>query len=146
MLVVTKDVFRIPGKTWWVKFSSDHGWGCDTGDGPLWFQERGNFMPLLPLLEIDFEKAKRVVEDGANEVGLPSEARAAFPFEDIIVFALEWETDYWPTSAVDWVERGFPMSDRIAKSLTNLSEKRNFQQRTRHRAIALVKSWGRKGV
>lgn len=143
---MTKDVFRIPGKTWWVKFSPEHGWGCDSGDGSLWFQQQGNFMPLLPLLEIDFENAKNVVNAGAREAALPSEILAAFPFEDIVLFALNWETDYWPTTAVAWLEKGFPVSDRIAKSLVELCGKRHFLQRTRHRAMALARSRERKDV
>lgn len=44
------DVLQIPGKTWWVRYSEEHGWGCTAGDGPLWFKEQGNFMRSTPLL------------------------------------------------------------------------------------------------
>jgi hypothetical protein len=143
---MTKDVFRIPEKTWWVKFSPEHGWGCDTGSGPLWFQGRGNFMPLLPLLELKFEAAKRMVDEGVQGADLSLRVADAFPYEDVIVYALDWETESWPTDAIVWLEEGFPMNGRIVTLLRKISEKRHFHQRTRHQAIALVRQLERENV
>lgn len=136
-----KEIFQIPGKTWWVKYSDEHGWGCETGNGPLWFAEKRNFMPLLPLLESEVNLAKELVVNGVRRAELPSTVADNFPFEDLIIYALGWETEYWPKDAIEWLESGYPLNSEIVKWLRTVSEKRHYHQRTRHRAIALARKW-----
>ena len=133
------DVFQIPGKTWWVRYSEEHGWGCTTGDGPLWFKEPGNLMPLLPLLELESNVVHELVSSGARNAGLPPAAEEDFPYSELIIYALNWETDYWPGEAIKWLEGGFSLNRDIAKVLVGLSHDQLKEQRLRHRARALSK-------
>jgi len=140
------DIFQIPGKTWWVRYSAVHGWGCSTGDGPLWFEERRIFMPLLPLLELGQHEAHQLVKEGVKRSQLPPAIAATFPLENLIVYALEWEVDSWPGEAIKWLESGFPLNRDIANALRRLSDDGRRGQRIRHRARALAKTWSEQVV
>lgn len=140
------DVFQIPGKTWWVRYSDAHGWGCPTGDGPLWFQERAIYMPLLPLLELSYMNARELVDVGAKAAHLSQAVADDFPFKELVAYALAWETDYWPDNAIKWLEQGFPMNWEIAEGLKRLSNNPRSGQRLRHSASALARRWGREDV
>lgn len=128
------NVFRIPGKEWYVQHSQENGWGCESGDGPHWFYMRGNYVPLLPLLDTPRPKAKELVAQASSmHVVL-----APFPFEDFIVTALHWPTEYWPMLAVQWLEQDFPLSPSVAECLKCISNNKETSQRLRHRAFGLV--------
>lgn len=131
------NVFQLPGKQWWFQYSPQHGWGCETSDGFLWFKERNIFAPLLPLLELPFESARALVKNS----GVDSEALASFPFEEALLCALNWETDSWAPRALDWLEAGFPFTKALVSALSVIPEKKNFSQRVRHRAFTLIKRW-----
>ena len=136
-MLMTENVFQLPGKQWWFQYSPQHGWGCETGDGPLWFKERNIFVPLLPLLEQPFESARKLVKNS----GVGSEAIASFPFEEALICALNCETDSWAPQALDWLEADFPLTKALISALRVIPEKKNFSQQVRHRAFALVKRW-----
>lgn len=133
------DVFTIPGKTWPVRYAEDHGWGCAAGDGPLWFSERKIYMPLLPLLEHPFDIVKGIIQSGARNVGLPPAAVESFPFEDLVVYALAWESDGWPKNAINWLKGDFPVTDKISVKLEEVARDTRRGQQLRHAAKALSK-------
>ena len=136
---VTSDVFRIPGKEWFVRHSVEHGWGCPSGDGPFWFSEKGNFMPLLPLLEMPWPAATNLVQEAIERhAGV-----TAFPFDSTVLCALAWPTEHWPTMAVQWLEQGFPLSEEATMYLETISRNKAMPQRLRHRCLALVKGKSR---
>jgi hypothetical protein len=103
-------------------------------------------MPLLPLLENEYEATRRLVADGVDNAGLPSEALDAFPFAALVGYALEWETDSWPSDAIRWLERGFPINQDIANALGRLKDDARRSQSVRHKAAALAKKWAKRDV
>jgi len=129
------DILRIPGKEWYVQHCSEHGWGCETGDGPLWFHEKGNFVPLLPLLEMPWLSAGELVHQAAQT----REGLTPFPFEATLLAALAWSTEHWPTMAVQWLEQGFPLSPAAVISLRAISSNNAMSQRLRHRSLVLIR-------
>jgi hypothetical protein len=134
---MAENAFRIAGKQWWFLYSPQHGWGCETGDGPLWFKERNIFVPLLPLLEHPFASAQELVKNS----GVGSEASESFPFEETLLCALNWETDSWAPHALSWLETDYPLTKALIATLRSIAEKKNFSQQVRHRAFALAKRW-----
>jgi hypothetical protein len=140
------NVFQIPCKTWSVRYSEEHGWGCVTGDGPMWFKQRGVYIPLLPLLEFEHNEVRNLVDSGVRESGLVSDAAEEFPYSELIAYALSWETDSWPGDAIRWLENGFPLNQDIAATLRHFAEDRWRGQRLRHSAEALLKRWSREDV
>ena len=63
--------------------------------------------------------------------------------QEILVAGLSWETEYWVSLAVAWLEQGAPCNSEIAVLLDRISQMRHFSQRVRHRAFALARRWQR---
>ena len=87
----------------------------------------------LPLLE---QSWRSVVDDAVSPESLTP----------VVIVALGSPTNYWPTLAVGWLEDGFPVDAAIAEALRSLQERRSIAQRTRHRALRLVKAYLRSTV
>ena len=126
------DVLRLPGKSWFIQFEQSRGWGCATQDGQLWFEEKKNFIPLLPLLEQSWPRASASVSSACQAAHIQAE----FPFEQLVQAALAWPTEYWPSLAVEWFEQGFPISAGTRAKLSAIAENKALPQRLRHRAAS----------
>lgn len=141
------DVFRMPGKQYSVTYAKDPGWGCRTASGKLWFQQVGNLTPLLPLLELPFSEAYEIVRSGVECANLEEKALETFPFEGIVACAITWETEGWLMGVMDWLEQGYPLTERLASLLRAIpNNKKKYSQQVRHRAFSLVKKWERENV
>ncbi len=130
------DVLRLPGKHWFIQFERARGWGCETQDGQLWFADRENFVPLLPLLEQRWPEASASVTAACQAAQIEAE----FPFDRVIQTALAWPTEYWPSLALTWFAQGFPISGATRQALAGLAENKAMSQRLRHEALARSKA------
>ena len=65
------------------------------------------------------------------------------PAREVVLAGLRWETNYWPSLAVAWVEQGCSIDDEIHAALASVASNSNFSQNTRHRAFAICKRWER---
>jgi len=128
-------VFRLPGKTWSVCFSKEHGWGYETEIGPAWLVNKPSVIPFLPLLEMTWPAAQVKVGEAASACEIADK----FPFEAVVLTALDWETQYWPSLAVEWLEQGFPVSTASLPKLLALASNKVVPQKVRHRAAALAR-------
>ena len=126
------DVLRLPGDSWFIQFEQSRGWGCATHDGQLWFAERENFVPLLPLLEQPWPEASALVTAACQA----AQVEAEFPFEQVVLEALAWPTEGWPSLALAWFAQGFPVSIAARQELAALSKNKGMPQRIRHQAFA----------
>ncbi len=63
--------------------------------------------------------------------------------EETIMAGLNWETHYWIDCALNWVDHGYPLNEKIVKVLEGISSDKRKPQRTRHRAFAFAKRWQR---
>jgi hypothetical protein len=130
------DVLRIPGKDWFVQFEQSRGWGCATQDGQLWFSERENFIPLLPLLEQPWPEASAFVSSACQA----AQVEAEFPFEQVVQTALAWPTEHWPSLAVAWFAQGFQVSSEARQAIAALAKNKAMSQRLRHQAFSQSKA------
>jgi hypothetical protein len=67
----------------------------------------------------------------------------AAPVRDVVLAGLRYPTsDYWVALALIWLEHGAELDGEIVKRLNEIaSASRQYEQRTRHRASRLAKSW-----
>lgn len=128
------EVFRLPRKEWFVCFDSDRGWVCRFDDTNLWFFRERGLMPALPILESAWPEMRRQVDIARKDLRI----QESFPFESLVLYALQWPTDYWPGLVVDWIAQGFPTSESVLQGLQLIASKKYFPQRLRHRASALI--------
>lgn len=59
------------------------------------------------------------------------------PVRDVIMVALQWPTEHWPSLAVSWIEQGALVDRGIVAMLGRIAVGKHFSQRLRHRARTL---------
>lgn len=80
------------------------------------------------------------------ELETPFETYAgAAPVRDVVLAGLRYPaSDYWAALALTWLEQGADLDSEIVERLSEIaSASRQYEQRTRHRASRLAKSWNR---
>ena len=80
------------------------------------------------------------------ELETPFETYAgAAPVRNVVLAGLRYSTsDYWAALALTWLEQGADLDSEIVERLSEIaSAPRQYEQRTRHRASRLAKSWNR---
>ncbi len=130
-----RNVFRLPEKDWFVCFSDESGWGFEADAEPKWLNDLPNAMQLLPLLEMSWPVADELVRKAKTAAAI----EAKFPFDAVLATALDWETQYWPSLAIEWLEQGFSPSANTLSKLKELPTKQFLPQTVRHKAAALVR-------
>ncbi len=63
--------------------------------------------------------------------------------KDVLLAGLRWETQYWPSLAVSWIEQGAPIDKEVKEALDDVARKKHFAQSLRHKAFALARRWER---
>ena len=64
---------------------------------------------------------------------------------EVVVAGLRWDTDYWPSLAVSWIEQGVPLDQELVDLLIEIGKQSRWPQQLRHKAKALVRRWWREG-
>ncbi len=65
------------------------------------------------------------------------------PVRDILIAGLSWETEYWPTLAVRWLEQGAQVDVMLFPLLERIAARKTFPQSLRHKATAIARKWAR---
>ena len=131
-------VFQMPGKEWFVLLGADNQWGFEREGQFLPFTTSSSCMPLLPLLEKPYAEVVELIQAKLREAGKAENLTEAFPFDLLIQRALTWETSYWPSLAVRWLETDYPLSDQTVIDLRRIGKDKHYDQNLRHRAQHLI--------
>jgi hypothetical protein len=100
----------------------------------LEYKNTGSFIPLLIFLEHSLIEATGLISSLNFE---------PFPYSRLIEFAVSSEADYWAGLAVDWLEQGISLDEKIANAISLMVEEKRASQKTRRRAFRLVKRFER---
>jgi hypothetical protein len=134
-------IFKLPQKEWWVLLSLDNQWGYEKESRFISFTSPPACIPLLPLLELSYPEAVTSIQQSLNQAGVNLNLLNTFPFNDILYLALNWETEYWASLAVKWLENGYPVSEEFVSCLKMWQEEKKHSQALRHRAGRLIKQY-----
>ena len=101
-----------------------------------------NYVPLLHLLEHPLPEAKSLIASGALPMGAYESAAESFPYSGLVAYAVNLEgSGYWNEKAVNWLEQGVPIDEQVVRAVEAMAESKRASQRTRHRALRLVREW-----
>src|SRR5688500_20291702 len=128
-LANSRSVFKLPQKEWWILISLDGQWGYEQENRFIAFTSPLTCIPLLPLLELSYPEAVASIQQGLNQAGVNLNLLSTFPFNHTLQLALNWNTEYWPSLAVKWLENGYPISEEFV----NRSEERRVGKECRSR-------------
>lgn len=105
---------------------------------------RINYVWLLPLLEWPFGQVVGDLPQALNDRGLPEPVEARdVSFREIVATGLGSGSTCWIALAVGWIEQGFPLDAGLVALIDLLVERKEADQRTRHRAFTLARRWAR---
>lgn len=65
---------------------------------------------------------------------------------DVLVAGLSWETAYWPSLAVQWLEQGAEVDAEVVSLLDQIASRKTFPQALRHKAFAIARRWSRQAT
>lgn len=135
-----RPILKIPGKDWFILLTHTGEWAADHPNGFVIFTSPKTCMCLLSILDNSFDEINLLVEDSLLSIGIDKSEIKSFPYTDTLICALQWETDYWPSLAIQWLEDGFPLTDELIDNLVSIS-KGNLAQNLKHGALRLVKQY-----
>lgn len=75
---------------------------------------------LLPILEIPFEEAHRLLMESLQAIGLSKDFLLTFPFEDILITASDSHSERWANLMLGWAKE-MPNSTRLQAALERLA-------------------------
>jgi len=96
--------------------------------------ESNRLISLLVLLEYDYQeimeriKSTKISNESVNEM---------------ISFALDFDSRHWADKAVTWIEAGYPINNSIYDKLLKISASKRDSQNLRHRSLKQAKRWQR---
>ncbi len=98
----------------------------------LW-QKHNELMPLLPILEYSYPEilGKLSPESCINEDLLSK----------VVEYSLEFPSRHWALSAVDWIEKGFPINSNICEKLLAISDNKTDSQKLKHKSFTQARRW-----
>jgi hypothetical protein len=115
--------------------SSDASWVRAASQSVIVFRSEKPCVFLLPILEVDLEDVRRLLEHGLQEKGLSREFVRVFPFEHVVITGLESHSEHWAGLALKWAEQ-LATSVGLQSALDALIDKGPTQQ-LRHAAQKL---------
>ena len=99
--------------------------------------ESQKYMVLLPLLEYGYPKGALLLYNKT----ILGQAQ----LEKLIEYSLNWVSGgSWSLLAIEWIEHGFPMNEKMSEILLlNSKNKKKHSQNERHRAQKLVSKFNK---
>jgi len=95
-------IIDVSGKNFYLGLSEKGFWVVESRDKLLRLGK--NSVPLLPILEQDYEEFLSHFKASLKKVGFPISVVSIFPWLETIICGLEQGSDYWAALAIKWLE------------------------------------------
>lgn len=96
---------------------------------------------LLPLLESPYASVAANLPNALAGLGIRQPLPEAVELRQLLLTALESDSEYWAQRAVTWLEEGFPLDRELCETLLHQVSRKRFSQSIRHRLTPLGKRW-----
>jgi len=97
-------IIDVNGTNFYLGLTEEGFWVADSRDKLLKLGKNGFFIPLLPILEQNYEEFLQKFKVSLKNRGLPISIVLNFPWRETIICGLEQYSDYWATLALQWLE------------------------------------------
>ncbi|MCE4057844.1 hypothetical protein [Pseudomonas sp. Au-Pse12] len=96
---------------------------------------------LLPLLESPYASVAANLPNALAGLDIRQPLPEAVELRQLLLTALESDSEYWAQRAVTWLEEGFPLDRELCETLLHQVSRKRFSQSIRHRLTPLGKRW-----
>ena len=100
---------------------------------------RMSYVPLLPLLELPYREVTDGLQQTFFDSGLSDADFERVSLRDLVVFALQSESDYWAGLAIHWLADGFPVDETIVHAGDEMLTAKRGIQADRHTLFRLIR-------
>jgi DNA-binding transcriptional regulator YiaG len=97
-------IIDVSRKGYYLGLTEEGIWVSDSRDQLIRLGKNGFFVPLLPLLEQDYEAFLSHFKASLKNFGLPYSIISTLPLLDAVTCGLEHGSDYWAALALKWIE------------------------------------------
>jgi len=100
-----------------------------------------SYVWLLPLLEKPYESVKLDLSAALSALEIKRSLPAEISLREVLVTALESDSQYWSQLAIKWLDEGFPVDHNLSELLLQCSSRKTLSQSVRHKAFAFARRW-----
>lgn len=100
-----------------------------------------SYVWLLPLLESPYEPVATNLPGALAGLGIEHPLPEPIDLRQLLLTALESDSEYWSQRALMWLEEGFPLDSDLCETLLRQVSRKVFSQSIRHRLTTLGKRW-----
>ena len=130
-------IIDVSGKNFYLGLSEKGFWVVESRDKLLRLDKNG--IPLLPILEQDFEEFLSHFKASLKKVGLPLSVVSIFPWLETVICGLEQGSDYWAALAIKWLQsRKELQTVELEPILKEVSEAKWASQKVRQKSKRLL--------
>jgi hypothetical protein len=101
----------------YVGLSSEGEWVFVKKRGMKVLEQRDNFFVVHPLLKNKRTELMKQFIAALTDFGLPAIILKTFPFDNLIVSAID-DNPQWIERAIEWLNEGYPPNDMIAEAFS----------------------------
>jgi hypothetical protein len=131
-------IIDVSGKNFYLGLSEEGFWVADSRDKLIRLGKNGFFVPLLPILEQDYEEFLSHFKASLENRGLPVSIVSIFPWLETVICGLEQGSDYWAALALQWLEsRKELQTVELEQVLKKVSKAKWASQKVRQRSKRL---------
>lgn len=105
-------------KDWKIGISENGYWCIQYSDHLLEIIKDEDGYYFIVLLDSSFKEVYQTILDGLHQAQLPNNVVFTFPFDEILLFALQNQS-YWTSLAYSWITKGFPVTERMILAICN---------------------------
>lgn len=131
-----------------ISQSFDHNWSFRKGDWPSLSKPYEiletmtlsfSYVWLLPLLEKPYEAVKLDLPVAVSALEIKGSLPAEISLHQLLVTALESDSEYWSRLAIKWLDEGFPVNHDLSELLLQCSSRKTLSQSIRHKAFSFTR-------
>jgi len=104
---------------------------------------RFSYVWLLPLLEKSYGTVKQNLSVAVSTLGIKSSIPEEISLSQLLVTALESDSEYWSQLAIKWLDDGFPVDQKLSELLLQCSSQKVLSQSFRRKAFRIARHWKR---
>ncbi|WP_246226477.1 hypothetical protein [Pseudomonas atagonensis] len=102
---------------------------------------RFSYVWLLPLLEKPYDAVKLDLPAAIAALKIKSALPVDISLRQLLVTALESDSEYWSGLAIKWLDDGFPIDHNLSALLLQCASRKVLSQSARHKAFSLARRW-----
>ncbi len=135
-------ILQVYNKGYYLGLTEQGEWIIKVHNECIRLQKKRLFVPLLPLLELEYETFLTQLKINLKRLTLPVSLISAFPWLEMLICGLEQHSDYWARRVLKWLEscEGLQQAIELVPLLEQVSLAKWASQKVRQTCKQVLRS------